>query len=352
MPNLTLACYLKSLGWPMVMCYLLLFSLKNTYLIDRCGKQVHSWKSAYKPGQSVYLLPNGNLLRTGNDSNVAFVSGGGRIEKLDWNSKVIWSYVISTPTSCLHHDIYPMPNGNVLAILWEKKTPEMAKAAGRKPELTGPSVWTEKIIELKPQGKDKATIVWEWKVWDHLVQDINQNLPNYGRVNANPQLINANYKASVDVDWLHFNSVAYNPTFDQIIISNRNFCEFYIIDHSTTSAQAASHAGGRYKKGGDILYRWGNAQAYNCAGPPEQKLFLQHSAHWIGKGLKDEGKIMVFNNGTERPGEIYSSVEIIEAPVDKNGNYLMEPEKACKPDDAYWKYPDNSPEKFYFKKCF
>jgi Arylsulfotransferase (ASST) len=323
---------------------------KTTYLIDRCGKLVHSWKSAYKPGQSVYLLPDGNLLRSGNDSNMAFISGGGRIEKLDWNSNVIWSYANSTPTSCLHHDIYPMPNGNVLAILWEKKTPEEVKALGRNPDLISKSIWMEKIIELKPQGKNKAAIVWEWNICDHLVEDINNTLKNYGDVAKNPQLVNINYRAKVDEDWLHFNSVSYNSSLDQIIISNRNFCEFFIIDHSTTSAQAASHSGGRYKKGGDLLYRWGNAAAYNCGTPEEQKLYLQHSAHWISKGLVDEGKIMVFNNGTERPGEIFSDIEIIEPPIDKIGNYTMLSSQACKPSDSFWKYPEPfSPEKFYSK---
>ena len=58
------------------------------------------------------------------------------------------------------------------------------------------------------------------------------------------------------------NSVDYNEAFDQIILSSHNFNEIWVIDHSTTTAQAASHSGGNSGMGGDLLYRWGNPRAY------------------------------------------------------------------------------------------
>ncbi|MFZ1424063.1 MAG: hypothetical protein WAS55_09585, partial [Saprospiraceae bacterium] len=56
----------------------------NTYLIDKCGKQVKTWASTYKPGQSCYILPDGTLLRTGNANNTTFTAGGkgGIIQKI------------------------------------------------------------------------------------------------------------------------------------------------------------------------------------------------------------------------------------------------------------------------------
>ena len=63
-------------------------------------------------------------------------------------------------------------------------------------------------------------------------------------------------------DWMHANAVDYNEDLDQIMISAREFNEVWIIDHSTSTAEAASHSGGMYGKGGDLLYRWGNPEAY------------------------------------------------------------------------------------------
>src|ERR1043165_3738639 len=63
----------------------------TTYLIDKCGKSVHTWASTHHPGQSVYLLPDGNLLRPASANNSTFTSGGsgGIIELMHWNSNML-----------------------------------------------------------------------------------------------------------------------------------------------------------------------------------------------------------------------------------------------------------------------
>ena len=67
--------------------------------------------------------------------------------------------------------------------------------------------------------------------------------------------------APVRADWMHSNAVAYNAELDQVLLNVLEFNEFWIIDHSTTTAEAAGHTGGKHGKGGDLLYRWGNPRA-------------------------------------------------------------------------------------------
>ena len=56
----------------------------TTYLIDKCGKKVHTWVSNYNPGLAVYLLEDGTLLRCGTTNNAHFDGGGsgGIVENL------------------------------------------------------------------------------------------------------------------------------------------------------------------------------------------------------------------------------------------------------------------------------
>ena len=84
---------------------------------------------------------------------------------------------------------------------------------------------------------------------------------------------------------MHTNAVAYNAELDQIMLSIHAFSEVWIIDHGTTTEEAASHSGGKRGKGGDLLYRWGNPRAYRTGTNVDQRLFAQHNAHWIPEGL-------------------------------------------------------------------
>lgn len=125
------------------------------------------------------------------------------------------------------------------------------------------------------------------------------------------------------------------------------FGEFWILDHSTTIAEAASHSGGRSGKGGDLLYRWGNPHAYRAGTKADQKLFHQHNAHWIAKGLPGEGHLLLFNNGSGRPGENYSSVDELVLPVDSQGRYICKAENTYGPDKPVWSYTAPKKTEFY-----
>lgn len=321
---------------------------KTTYLIDNCGEKIHSWNSYYPPGISVYLLENGILLRTGKTTNTTFFGGGsgGFIEMIDWNGDIIWDYTISSSTECQHHDIEYLPNGNILAIVWDSKTWEEAAQAGR--IISGNTLWSEKVLEIQPDFVNGGgSIVWEWKAWDHLVQDVNINLDNYGTISTSPELIDINFYSGNpnNEDWLHINAIAYNEEFDQIILSNHNFSEIWVIDHSTTTIEAAGHSGGFYNKGGDLLYRWGNPQAYDQGNSGDQMLFRQHDSYWIEDTFTDEGMIMVFNNQAGFMID-YSTVNIIDPPIDANGNYIYSG-SSYDPSGFHWTYQAPVPTNFY-----
>lgn len=308
--------------------YTLFTVLNRTYLINNDGRVVHQWKSNYVAGQSAYLLENGNLLRAAQmptKGRFTMPSVGGRVELFDWGGRLIWSYNYSTHTAVQHHDICPLPNGNILVLAITVMPEREAVQLGRK-LLTPPfrQLYNEQVREIKPKGTNGADIVWEWNVKDHLIQDYDKTKDNYGDVSKNPQRLDINYSGdfSGGANWIHFNSVQYNADLDQILLSSKHLSEIYIIDHSTTTAEAASGSGGKHKRGGDFLYRWGNPAAYKQGTVKDQKLFGQHYAHWIGKGLKDAGKIILFNNGLNRSPE-YSEVLIISPPVSAPGEYIF-----------------------------
>ncbi|MEM7101482.1 MAG: aryl-sulfate sulfotransferase [Bacteroidota bacterium] len=324
----------------------------TTYLIDHCGNLVHEWESDYTPGNSAYLLENGHLLKASRVPELPVVNAGGYggiIQILDWDSNVLWEYWYNSDSTMQHHDVAYMPNGNVLILAWETKTMEEAIQAGRNPSVVTPiGIYPVHIVEVEPVGQDSGTIVWKWHIWDHLVQEYDPTKDNYGIVADHPELLDINYHpGNSGADWLHCNSIEYNPVLDQIVISSRFNDEFYVIDHSTTTEEAAGHTGGNSGKGGDILYRWGNPEVYDRGDEDDRMLFKQHDASWIPEGLENGGKFMVFNNGFGQVGPDFSTVEVVDPPVDNDGNYIIIGQEPFGPTESLTTFIAPNPSDFY-----
>ena len=320
-----------------------------TYLIDNCGRVVNSWESNFKGQGADIIMPDGSLYRGAFDdqSTLTYPGNNGRLEHYDWDGNLIWGYTHSATDYSFHHDYHVLSNGNILMLVAERKTLAEAIQAGRDPsKIPDGDLYTEKIIEIQPVGVDSAIIVWEWDLWDHLVQNFDNTKDNFGVVADTPRKLNINFSGfSNDVaDWTHMNSLDYNETFDQIVFSSRFMSEFYVIDHSTTTAEAATSSGGNSGFGGDFLYRWGNPQAYDQGTASDQKLYGQHTVHWIPNGMPDAGKLMVFNNGFNRG---YSSVEFIVPPADAMGNYSYTPGTSFGPTNAIIRYQEATPTDFF-----
>ena len=113
---------------------LTLFQPNNSstaYLINMDGSVHHSWAGPASPGLSVYLLPDGDLLRT---LRVGSGPGGtgGAVERVSWDGVLEWQFEYNQPNQYLqHHDIELLPNGNILMVAWDYRPEAEAVAEGR-----------------------------------------------------------------------------------------------------------------------------------------------------------------------------------------------------------------------------
>ena len=309
-----------------------LFSPMNTpsvYLIDNEGRIIHFWEIEDNAGVlEAHLLDNGHLVVvTAPRRNKPSHLNHGAIRKYTWDNAFVWEYYFDGTQTHQHHGIDILPNGNILAIAWNRRTADEAAAMGLKPAfsaiLKNRSLLVEIIVEIDPFANE---VVWRWDPWDHLAQDFDVDLPNYGEIAQRPQRIDINYQPRMLSesmrlirDWMHTNAVHYHPELDQIVISVREFNEFWIIDRSASTTEAAGPAG-------DLLWRWGNPAAYQRGDPvDDRQLFLQYDVQWIEDGLPGAGNILIFNNqNIGADGEKYSSILELNPPLRPDGSYDWE----------------------------
>jgi len=347
----------------------------TTYLLDADARVIRTWESEYAP-HSLYLLPNGNLLRPGRDpERLKFDAGGsmGLLQMFDWDGNLIWDWKISDEKRILHHDIEPLPNGNFLAMGWEEKSPEEARAAGRRPELIPEKgLWSEFIVEIEAIPPDDGRIVWSWHVWDHLIQNYDPDAANYGDPAEHPERVDINgggpeleidaeqleqlralgyvpapdedaeaeEEDEVRPDWLHLNAVDWHPELDQIAMTAPEAGEIWILARPSSTEEAAGPAG-------DLLYRWGNPSSYGHGTPEEKRLFYPHDVEWVPPDYPGGGHLTVFNNGNGRPGGNWTTLEELVPPLNPDGTYRREAGAPWGPKELAWSYRAPEPESFY-----
>lgn len=302
--------------------YTLIDAVEGFYLIDNCGDIVHEWEY-FSHRYHAKLLENGNLIFHQSYGITAPYS----ITELDWDGNVVNTIYGDYPDLYLKYEVIKLSNGNYLSVARLKRDPGFFFNLGYDTGWPNNPSEIDVVVEI-----DSVTgaVVWLWDISDHVIQEQSSNLNNYGSVMENPQLLNMGAVSTFDwqsPETFMINGMDYNEELDQIMLSVRKMSEIIIIDHSTTTEEAAGHTGGNSGKGGDILYRWGNPQNYNRGTEEDRFLFYQHNPNWIKHG-EHKGKVMIFDNGLNRPdldySDSYSSVPIIELPVDEQGNYLLE----------------------------
>ena len=322
-------------------------------LVDACGEIVHMWTndSLRRPGNSAYLTPMGNLVWAHRPANFQgdpiWAGGGGAvIEGRSWNNAIQWNYSLNDSTGRLHHDFALTNTGTILAIAWERIDSITAVEAGRNPDLLEDGeLWSERIIELMPNEEGGADVIWEWRAWDHLIQDFDSTKANYGDPEFAPHRIDLNFgtPSSAAPDWLHMNSIDYNPALDHILLSVPTFDELWMID------KGAPDEG--------LIWRWGNPEAYDRGTSDDQQLHYQHAAHWLDapyhQGSPDFGKIAVFNNRNPGATGPYSSAHLIAPELIENEAdtaYAMntiDGTTTYAPADFDWTWTAPSPSDFF-----
>lgn len=311
----------------------------DVHLVDDQGRLGHVWTSHELPGHGVYLLEDGTLLRSINTAGKGN-GAGGAVQRVAWDSTVVWEFHYDGPGVLSHHDIAPLPNGNVILIAWEDLTAAQAVALGRDPALiAGDLFQPDHLVEIQPTGPTSGNIVWQWHLTDHVVQDREPRLANYGRVGSSPELVDINYPPvrGSEVDWNHMNGIDYDVENDWIVVSCHHQNEIWIIDHGTTTKEAASHSGGRRGKGGDLLYRWGNPAAYRAGTVADQQLFGQHDPRFVRAGRPGAGHLTLFNNNF-RPNR--SAVFELQLPLDAAGNFDLRGQTRWGPDGPVWQFSE------------
>ncbi|MCK4762330.1 MAG: aryl-sulfate sulfotransferase [Candidatus Aminicenantes bacterium] len=316
-------------------------AFKTTYLVDASNQPVYQWTSTYEAGQSAFLLDDGSLLRPGSINNVTpdnrFVAAyrdaeidvfniGGIFERITKDNKVAWSFKYYSDDYAPHHLVTVIPNGNLLFPVWRYHTEEESIELGRDPKhVSSGGLWMESLIEMRPTDNG-AEIVWEWNIKDHLIQDFDETKANYGQLKDHPNRIDINWGRGYNLseDFIHVNSAFYIKEYDQIVMTSYHYSELWVIDHSTTTKEAAGKTGGRYGRGGELLYRWGNPWVYGNEDSGQFLLSAVHDPKWVA----EKRHFIMYDNNVADPSRKLkggnSMVVEIAPPIQPDGSYVME----------------------------
>ena len=255
-------------------------------IINHNGDEIFSWDFDAAIGNDASLLDDGSMLvcLKANDAAITFGGYGGVFQKINADQTTDWEVSYSTTTQTAHHDVEYLANGNIIFPVWEQLLVSDAAEIG----FSGSQdIYPEAIIEMNPVTQE---IVWEWHATDHLIQDHDSAKLNYGTVQDNPNKIDINYNsAQANGDIMHANGITVDETNNIIYLTINNYSEIWVIDHSTTTAQAATSTGGNYNLGGDLVYRFGNPLTYDNVGE-----VTINDVHY--PNLLDTGNMLVFSN--------------------------------------------------------
>ena len=284
------------------------------WIVDKRGSVLHTWPIPTDLRFDAQLLPDGRVLANleqslGGDETRFY---GGDLRIIEPDGSFSWELTWQGPTTISHHDLEMLPSGNILFIAADAYPPAAAVAMGWN---GGTQLVSESLIEVDPATNE---VVWRWDAADHLIQDHDPAALGHGDPAQHPELIDVNYGPVLDFgagDIFHANGIVHDAERDLIFFSINNYSEVWVIDHATTTEEAAGPAG-------DLVYRFGNPEAWrNTAG--QRRFWTQHHPSFIADGLAGAGHLLIFMNGRPYHGRTTEQSVVYEL--------QLPPVLACEP---------------------
>jgi arylsulfate sulfotransferase len=276
--------------------------------VDAEGNVVWYYQAPLPIGDA-RMLDNGHVLYEYNDmgareidvlGNLIHEWAGrlelGRLAKDEYGRAVAGPNAIPVDVDSMHHEIHPMPNGNLITI-----STELLQVGGFTKPMCGetPDKFTgtyqliaDVIVEFAP---DTGKVVHEWHLADYFHPQTNPadaNICPFAPAFAVPVFMYANFG---DVkDWTHANAVVFDPKRNALIVSSRHMDAVLAIKYADDAAG----------KSGDLLWRLGPGGDFTLSGTGEMQ-YHQHAVE-----VQDDGSLMLYDNGNDRPGTDANSPDV------------------------------------------
>ncbi len=237
--------------------------------VDTAGRVVAQWRPQPSDADGVTLdddaliegVDPDQVERNGTD----FAGNPGDAEALpvraDW-----------VDLTSFHHENWPMPNGNVLALSTtnHELTPQQQDILCPGDPIDF-DIISDVVVEYEPDG----TVVRTWDLWDAV--DV-MEFPGSSMCENDSLFAEPEHR-----DWTHANSVTYDVDRDAILISSRHTDQIVAFDHldaegPQTQVRWIIGAGATIAFEGDLPYH-------------------QHAVEVL-----PDGALVVFDNGNGRPG--------------------------------------------------
>jgi arylsulfate sulfotransferase len=246
----------------------------NLYSIIVDNQGAVRWYSTLGSQDGTRQLPNGNLLLP--DSSELDLLGNRTVHR-----------TLASP-GLLHHDLYPMDNGNFLSLALERvvvddyPTSETDPSAPRLSQL----ITSDAVVEFAPDG----SLLSSW----HLTDLLDPRRIGYGSTKPGFPTFDA-------PDWSHSNAVVHDTRDDSIIVSIRHQDAVVKFSRATGALKwiLGPHA------------NWGPAfQPYllTPVGTPFEWQFHQHAPK-----VTPRGTLLLMDNGNYRASPFDGSVPLLDA---------------------------------------